>query len=381
VLPPPPANIALPLTCIARPDRRSIAAFQAPPLPSSSGTSTTTDEPNSSSFNDSAAAGLDRSSTVVRRDGNAPGNGNTSPAFELPAQPSPSSSWAPQFKHPNSSEQSVVPRASTASMNHAPGKTSSDSGQQAALDRWSQRRLQRLNTEQGFREQRQGGGISSPPASDSSSFSSPPVGYAHQNAQPQAPASLHQQPPPHHQGSYQASSRSNVTPALHAQQPVSTARNNSYPVHEQPQVAHMAPQHQYSPQDAQFQENGRPQVQQSRSYSQQSAIEEQHAMATAHNGSISAPKAARAAGNNNRQSLQNNGLPQRDNQSGLQSFSATVVPPATQAPPSYQSSQPIQQGDVRRATPQPVQSSEDLSEEDVAQLVKDHKELRMLTVI
>jgi hypothetical protein len=102
-------------------------------------------------------------------------------------------------------------------------------------------------------------------------------------------------------------------------------------------------------------------------------------MATAHNGSISAPKAARAAGNNNRQSLQNNGLPQRDNQSGLQSFSATVVPPATQAPPSYQSSQPIQQGDVRRATPQPVQTSEDLSEEDVAQLVKDHKELRMLT--
>ena len=41
-------------------------------------------------------------------------------------------------------------------------------------------------------------------------------------------------------------------------------------------------------------------------------------MATAHNGSISAPKAARAAGHNNRQSLQNNGLPQRDNQGGLQ---------------------------------------------------------------
>jgi hypothetical protein len=153
-------------------------------------------------------------------------------------------------------------------------------------------------------------------------------------------------------------------------------------VHEQPQVAHIAPQHQYSPQDAQFQENSRPQVQQSRSYSQQSAIEEQHAMASARNGSLTAPKADRAAGNNNnRQSLQNNGLPQRDNQSGLQSYNATVVPPTTQAPPSYQSSQPTQQGDVRRATPQPVQSSEDLSEEDVAQLVKDHKELRMLTVI
>jgi hypothetical protein len=374
----PLANIALLLTCIARPDRRSIAAFQAPPLPS--GPATTTDEPNFSSHNDSAAAGLDRSSTVVRRDGNAPGNGNTSPAFELPAQPSPSPSWAPQFNHPNSSEQSVVPRADTASMNHAPGKTSSDSGQQAALDRWSQRRLQRLNTEQGFREQRQGGSIASPPASDTSSFSSPPVGYPHQNAQPQSQASLHQQPPPHHQGSYQANSRSNAAPAIHSQ-PVSTARSSSYPVHEQPQVAHIAPQHQYSPQDAQFQENGRPQVQQSRSYSQQSAIEEQHAMASANNGSISAPKAVRAAGNNNRQSLQNNSLPQRDNQSGMQSFSANVVPPTAQAPPSYQSSQPTQQGDVRRATPQPVQSSEDLSEEDVAQLVKDHKELRKLTFV
>jgi hypothetical protein len=260
-----------------------------------------------------------------------------------------------------------------------PGKTSSDSGQQAALDRWSQRRLQRLNTEQGFREQRQGGGISSPPASDTSSFSSPPVGYAHQNAQPQPQASLHQQPPPHHQGSYQASSRSNATPALHSQ-PVSTARSSSYPVHEQPQVAHIAPQHQYSPQDSQFQENSRPQVQQSRSYSQQSAIEE-HAMLSAHNGSVTAPKAVRAAGNNNRQSLQNNSLPQRDNQSGLQTYNATVVPPTSQAPPSYQTSQPTQQGDARRATPQPVQTSEDLSEDDVAQLVKDHKELRMLTVI
>ena len=101
-------------------------------------------------------------------------------------------------------------------------------------------------------------------------------------------------------------------------------------------------------------------------------------MASAHNGNISAPKAARAAGNNNnRQSLQNNGLSQRDNQGGLQSYNATVVPPTAQAPPTYQSSQPIQQADVRRATPQPVQSTEELSEEDVAQLVKDHKELRM----
>jgi len=98
-------------------------------------------------------------------------------------------------------------------------------------------------------------------------------------------------------------------------------------------------------------------------------------MASANNGSMSAPKAVRPAGNN-RQSVQNNGMAQREASSGIPSFSAAVVPPTTQAPPSYQSSQPIQQSEVRRATPQPVQSADDLSEEDVAQLVKDHKELR-----
>ena len=98
-------------------------------------------------------------------------------------------------------------------------------------------------------------------------------------------------------------------------------------------------------------------------------------MASANNGGMPAPKAARPA-SNNRQSVQNNGLVQRDPPGGIPSFSAAVVPPTTQAPPSYQSSQPMQQNEVRRATPQPIQSSDDLSEEDVAQLVKDHKELR-----
>jgi hypothetical protein len=265
-------------------------------------------------------------------------------------------------------------------MNHAPPKTSSDSGQHTALDRWSQRRLQRLNTEQGFREQRQGG-LASPPASDSSSFTGAPVGYPHQNAQPQPQAPLHQQPQPHHQQSaYQASSRSNASPALHAQ-PVSSSRSSTYPVQEQPQMVHMQSQHQYSPQDAsaQFQENSRPQVQQSRSYSQHSALEEQQAMASANNGSMPAPKATRPA-SNNRQSVQNNGLAQREASSGISSFSAAVVPPTAQAPASYQSSQPMQQSEVRRATPQPVQSADDLSEEDVAQLVKDHKELRTSSI-
>ena len=266
----------------------------------------------------------------------------------------------------------MVPRADAALMNHAPSKTSSDSGQHTALDRWSQRRLQRLNTEQGFREQRQGG-LASPPASDSSSFSGAPVGYPHQHAQPQPQAPLHQQQ------SYQAGTRSTASPALHSQpQPVSASRTSTtYPVHEQPQMVHMQAQPQYSPQEAPatYQENNRPQLQQSRSYSHASTLEEQQALASASNGSMSAPKAVRPA-SNNRQSVQNNGPVSRD-AGGVPSFNAAVVPPTIQAPPAYQSSQPMQQqSEVRRPTPQPAQTSDDLSEEDVAQLVKDHKELR-----
>ena len=355
------------------------------------------DEPNYSFFEDTSAAsspgapaGLGRSATVVRRDGSGTGTIRGDAAAALPPPPqspiavselaAPSSpSWTSYFARSSKSvEEAVVPRADAALMNHAPSKTSSDSGQHTALDRWSQRRLQRLNTEQGFREQRQGG-LASPPASDSSSFSGAPVGYPHQHAQPQPQASLHQQqPPPHHQQqSYQASSRSNASPALHSQpQPVSSSRTSTtYPVHEQPQMAHMQAQHQYSPQEApaQYQENNRPQAQQSRSYSHASILEEQ-AMSSASNG-MSAPKAVRPA-SNNRQSVQNNGSVSRD-AGGVPSFNAAVVPPTTQAPPSYQSSQPMQQqSEVRRATPQPAQTSDDLSEEDVAQLVKDHKELR-----
>jgi hypothetical protein len=353
-------------------------------LPSTPDEHSGNNEPNYSFFEDSTGSpspGLGRSATVVRRDGpGTAGTESTSAIPELSSHTSPSPQWTSYFAPSSSSlEQKVVPRADTALMNHAPPKTSSDSGQHTALDRWSQRRLQRLNTEQGFREQRQGG-LASPPASDSSSFTGAPVGYPHQNAQPQPQAPLHQQPQPHHQSAYQASSRSNASPALHSQ-PVSSSRSSTYPVHEQPQMVHMQSQHQYSPQDAsaQFQENTRPQVQQSRSYSQHSALEEQQAMASANNGSMAAPKATRPAGNN-RQSVQNNGLAQREASSGISSFSAAVVPPAAQAPPSYQSSQPMQQSEVRRATPQPVQSADDLSEEDVAQLVKDHKELRTSSI-
>jgi hypothetical protein len=86
----------------------------------------------------------------------------------------------------------------------ASGKTSSDSGTApVALDRWSQRRLQRLNTEQGFREQRQGGPPATAASLEQQSFGQPgggPSPYA--NAQPQQ--SLHQHHP-QQQSVYQTS--------------------------------------------------------------------------------------------------------------------------------------------------------------------------------
>lgn len=99
-------------------------------------------------------------------------------------------------------------------------------------------------------------------------------------------------------------------------------------------------------------------------------------MASANNGNLPAPKAVRTPGNN-RQSV-HNGMAQREASSGIPSFSASVVPPTAQAqqytsPPPVQQ---VQQVDARRPTPQPVGSTEDLSEEDVSQLIKDHKELR-----
>ena len=61
---------------------------------------------------------------------------------------------------------------------------------------------------------------------------------------------------------------------------------------------------------------------------------------------------------------------------GVAAFNASVVSAASQGIPSQGTSQG-KSGDVGRVTPQPVQSSEDMTEEDVNQLIKDHKELRM----
>lgn len=106
-------------------------------------------------------------------------------------------------------------------------------------------------------------------------------------------------------------------------------------------------------------------------------------MSSSNNGGLPAPRAQRS-GNSNRQSM-HNGLNSREGSAlsgaqnggqqgaGVPAFNASLVPAVGQA-----SSQGTSQkgGDVGRVTPQPVQSSEDMTEEDVTQLIKDHKELR-----
>ncbi|KAK0782785.1 hypothetical protein LTR59_012002, partial [Friedmanniomyces endolithicus] len=104
------------------------------------------------------SSGLSRSQTVLRREGTGNGRNNNAPSDQ---QGSPSPTWSPdfaQFPTPNEQHEYFGAGDSMSAAQHtvSAGKTSSDSGQNPLpLDRWSQRRLQRLNTEQGFREQRQ----------------------------------------------------------------------------------------------------------------------------------------------------------------------------------------------------------------------------------
>ena len=290
----------------------------------------------------------------------------------------------------------------------APGKTSSDSGQGAALDRFTQRRLQRLNTEQGFREQRQGGGqtVLSPTTSvsDPSGYNSSGPSYAVQgDQQPQ----LHQQAQPHpsQQPAYHSSrtgQSSHVNAGLASQaQPVSSTSRSPYQHQDSSQTHAPHPQQQYSPPDAPsglhiVTSDTRPQFQ-SRTYSnqqQQSSqppSSEDSSMSASNNGSLPAPKAVRA-GNANRQSM-HNGIGSREGSAlsagqnggqqggGVPAFSASVVPPAGQAQAQAYPGAQQKSGDIGRVTPQPVQTSEDMTEEDINQLIKDHKELRMQPIL
>ncbi|WPA99686.1 uncharacterized protein RHO25_004304 [Cercospora beticola] len=274
----------------------------------------------------------------------------------------------------------------------APGKTSSDSGNTpAALDRWSQRRLQRLNTEQGFREQRQGGqSVLSPPATAHSHEHQPyiqqPGGLSHygtSDAQP--PQSLHQ-PQQQQQGAYQTSRSGSVTapnvglaiqtPSTSWNAPLkSPALQNPPPPHSHQQEYSPPENHSHYVADNTI----RPALNPARSYSGQT----DDSSSMSNNGSMTQTKSVR---NGNRQSVHD--MRPREGSHSTQAgqmaaFSAAVVPPGSQGQPyKGNGGQPQQvppqqqQPEVGRATPQPLAVADEMNDDEVSQLVKDHKELR-----
>ncbi|KAF2480909.1 hypothetical protein BDY17DRAFT_202348 [Neohortaea acidophila] len=244
-------------------------------------------------------------------------------------------------------------------------KTSGDSGQSAGgADRWTQRRLQRLNTEQGFREQRQGGqGVHSAPTTTAGEALGSPTTYSSSShAQPrsaQAPAYHSDRSAPTNANATSASQPVTLTSATRSP----NASHSPYTLSSQ----------QYSPSDSTFSnttsDTTRPALAAAaaaRSYThsqplQQGPGEDLPMAAPSNNGSL-APKIARPVAVN-RQSVQNG---------------ASLAPGQQQSgglPQAYQTNQPP--ADTTRAkTPQPVQTVDDMTDEDVNQLIKDHKELR-----
>jgi len=137
---------------------------------------------------------------------------------------------------------------------------------------------------------------------------------------------------------------------------------------------------QYSPPHSASQLQSQAPPQQGRSFSPPEDLS-----MSSNNGNLPPPRSAKSGGNN-RQSV-HNGLGSRESsaigsgqqqQQSVPAFNASVVPPTGQGQSYKGSSQAQQPGDVGRVTPQPVQLGEDMTEEDVNQLIKDHKELRML---
>lgn len=380
--------------------------------------------------------GLSRSQTVLRRDGSGARNSSSISSSNnylthrnsvadyahlvssQNADFTPPSAWSPnldllptpqerdpheqQYSPPAVSSSETL--ANAASMSHADRKSSQDSNPHVALDRFTQRRLQRLNTEQGFREQRQGGqGVLSPPLSHnapslstsssggsehatpsySASAGTQYAGNSNADAQPQ---SMHHTQP--QQIGYQPSSRTttqqqqpNVGLGLQTQPSANPSRAHHYP----PQDS----QPQYSPESASY-DAARPPLNQSRSFSSHVIAEDTSSMSN--NGALPAPKATRA-GNGNRQSV-HNGVASREGSHSTQgsqvpAFSASVVPPSSQGQPykANAGQQPQQQQqqqaeavrEAGRGTPQPLQiSGDEMTQEDVEVLVKEHKELRKI---
>lgn len=205
-----------------------------------------------------------------------------------------------------------------------PGKSSTDSSNtQVGLDRWSQRRLQRLNTEHIFREQRQG--------------------QQQQQAQPHPSQQQQQASTAYHAA--QSNSQNNLHSPYAASSPPSSSSAAS------PGVYIPTHQQQYSPPEQN--NHSYRQLQQSRSFTQTQPLDD--TAASTPTDLQSKPRSA------NRQSVHNTNM----------SAPSANNPVSSPMPPTTTT----QTKDVGRSTPQ-LSGSDDMSQEDVDQLIKDHKELR-----
>lgn len=240
------------------------------------------------------------------------------------------------------------------------GKSSSESTMSGGGERWSQRRLQRLNTEQGFREQRQGASAQQAPphpslssqqaaayqrsANDSLSYGSPsPVPVSASNS-PNLQYN-NQQSQQSHQEAHGPGPQVHIPTHTTQQQPNPSAaelNSNNY----QTQTAHSMRQ-----------------LRQARSFSQTTLASDSPI-------AVSNDNSQAALG---RQSNHANGSGMNSNSTAGQNSHLPAAP--MPALPSQLQSSTAQAKDTGRSTPQ-MMATEDMTDEDIVQLVNDHKELR-----
>ncbi|KAI4724294.1 hypothetical protein E4T49_07977 [Aureobasidium sp. EXF-10728] len=250
--------------------------------------------------------------------------------------------WSPGQLVPDSAsqqQQQAEAGSSAMSINGAES-VSSDSG--APLDRFMQRRLQRLNTEQGFREQRQAS-LSSQHAHAQHSKSSSLQHAELQHQHAQQAAQLQQQHPPQRQQSLPDHAiadqplHTRIAAQVIPSVPNSTATtpsSSSASPHSHSQFRHDTPQ--------------QPQYQPLRNFAKL------HDDGPIHLATSTSPNK------------------QTPRQPSMASSQSTTPPPRDPSILSQQ--QPQQSKDVGRSTPQP--QAEDLTEDQIRQLLNDHKELR-----
>jgi hypothetical protein len=245
-----------------------------------------------------------------------------------------------QFEHLTQTVSGTTTTTTTMSINGA-DSMSSDSG--APLDRFMQRRLQRLNTEQGFREQRQASLSQQSQAQHSKSSSLQQLELHHQQQQAHQQLQQQQQPP----------QRQQSLPD-HADQPLPT-RVPAQVIPSVPNSTATTPSSSSASPHSHFRHDTpqQPQYQPLRNFAKL------HDDGPIHLSTSTPNKAS-------------------PRQPSMPSSNQTAAANARE-PSILSQQQPQQPKDVGRSTPQP--QAEDLTEDQIRQLLNDHRELRKPPVI